>query len=228
MYPMSEAPDPSNMLTKTSLYEEIANQLRHMIFVGDLEDGSRVKEKALCNRFGISRTPLREALKVLASEGLITLLPNRGARISQVLPSDIDELFPVMAALEGLAGELAAKHMTDQELAEIRASHYQMALHHSRGERLEYFTLNQKIHECILRASKNSALLKVYTGLSDRVRRSRYIANISKKRWDEAMEEHEQILAALNNRDGEKLSILLKSHLLNKSKVIKATILDGK
>ena len=215
-------------LKKTSLHEEIASRLRQMIVAGDLEDGSRVSEKRLCDRFGISRTPLREALKVLANEGLITLLPNRGARISQLVPTDIDELFPVMAVLEGLAGELAVKNMTELQLAEIRAYHYQMALHHSRGERLEYFSLNQKIHECILRSSKNPTLLKVYNSLSGRIRRSRYMANISQNRWDEAMKEHEQILSALNRRDGEGLSTLLKSHLLNKSQAIKATILEDK
>jgi len=132
-----------NLLRKTTLHEEIANHLRQMIFSGELEDGVRVPEKVLCDRFGISRTPLREALKVLANEGLIILFPNRGARITRLLPSDVDEVFPVMAALEALAGELAVKNITNENMIEIRAHHYQMALHHAKEERLEYFALNQ-------------------------------------------------------------------------------------
>ena len=132
-----------SVFERQTLYVEIANHLRHMIFTGELLDGTRVPEKKLCERFNISRTPLREALKVLATEGLIQLLPNRGARISKLVPEDIDEAFPVMAALESLAGELAVKNISDSEIKEIRALHYQMAFHHSKGERHEYFLLNQ-------------------------------------------------------------------------------------
>ena len=130
---------------QTTLHEEVAAKLRELIFDGVLEVESRIPEKALCERFGISRTPLREALKVLAREGLISLLPNRGARVSKITPKDIDEVFPVMGALEAVAGEAACKNITEEGIAEIRALHYQMALHHTRGERLEYFQLNQKL-----------------------------------------------------------------------------------
>ena len=120
----------SENFERKTLYVEIVDRLRHMIFTGELLDGSRVPEKKLCERFNISRTPLREALKVLATEGLIELLPNRGARISRLVPEDIDEVFPVIAALDALAGELAVKHISDTEITEIKAMHYQMALHH--------------------------------------------------------------------------------------------------
>ena len=209
---------------KTTLHEDVADKLREMIFSGELKDETRVPEKILCERFGISRTPLREALKVLAHEGLISLLPNRGARVTKVTPQDIDEVFPVMGALEAVAGEAACLQISEEGIAEIRALHYQMALHHTRGERIEYFQVNQKIHEKILEAAKNPTLSQVYKGLSWRIRRARYMANISQQRWDQAMVEHERILEALATRDGARLGELLKTHLLNKKEAVKATI----
>ena len=212
---------------ETTLHEGVASKLRELIFDGVLEGESRIPEKVLCERFGISRTPLREALKVLAREGLICLLPNRGARVNKITPQDIDEVFPVMGALEAVAGEVSCQKISDEGIAEIRAFHYQMALHHTRGERLEYFQLNQLIHEKILEAAENPTLTQVYKGLSGRIRRARYIANIPQHRWDQAMHEHEKILEALVARDGKKLGDLLKSHLLNKSEVVKRTVRDN-
>ena len=212
---------------ETTLHEGVASKLRELIFDGVLEGESRIPEKVLCERFGISRTPLREALKVLAREGLICLLPNRGARVNKITPQDIDEVFPVMGALEAVAGEAACQKISEEGIAEIRAFHYQMALHHTRGERLEYFQLNQLIHEKILGAAENPTLTQVYKGLSARIRRARYIANIPQHRWDQAMHEHEIILEVLTARYGKKLGDLLKMHLLNKSEVVKATVCDN-
>jgi DNA-binding GntR family transcriptional regulator len=132
-----------------------------------------------------------------------------------------------MGALEAVAGEAACQKISEEGIAEIRAFHYQMALHHTRGERLEYFQLNQLIHEKILEAAENPTLTQVYKGLSGRIRRARYIANIPQHRWDQAMHEHENILEVLGARDGKKLGDLLKSHLLNKSEVIKRTVRDN-
>src|SRR5690606_33021775 len=121
--------------------------------------------------------PLREALKVLASEGLLDLLPNRGARVARLTPEAVDEMFPVMGALEALAGELACQRMTEADLFEIKALHYRMAMHHARGERAEYFALNQQIHERIMAAAGNGLLVGLYEGLAGRIRRARYAAN---------------------------------------------------
>ncbi len=209
------------------LHEEIAQRLRWLIFSGELIPEARVQEKDLCDRFNISRTPLREALKVLASEGLITLLPNRGARVTRLTSEDAEELFPVMGALEALSGELACASITDSQIAEIKAMHYQMALHHTRYERQEYFSINQKIHRKILETTGNTILASVYNSLAGRIRRVRYLANIDRARWDQAMVEHAQILAALEARDGVKLAGLLKSHLMRTLAAVKATIEVG-
>lgn len=212
------------ILRRSLLHEETVHRLRELIVAGDLKAGERVPERVLCERFGISRTPLREALKVLASEGLVELLPNRGARVAKLTIEDIDEMFPVMAALEALAGELACLRISDEGIAEIRALHYQMALHHTRRELDDYFRLNQKIHEKILEAAGNPTLSTLYRSLSGRIRRARYLANISRARWDKAMAEHELILDALTRRDGAALARILRQHLMNKCEALKESI----
>ncbi len=219
------ANDPgTEPIRRPSLHREVVDRIREMIFEGNLAVGERVPEKALCQRLAISRTPLREALKVLASEGLIELLPNRGARVARLTAEAVDEMFPVMGALESLAGELACARITDVEVDEVRALHYQMAIHHKRGELKEYFALNQRIHRKILEAAGNPTLGAIYGVLLGRIRMARYMANLLWERWDEAMAEHEQILDALAKRDGIRLSKVLRRHLENTCKTVKEVI----
>ncbi len=215
---------PTDRIHRQSLHDELVQRLRDLIVQGDLAAGERVAEKALCERFGVSRTPLREALKVLASEGLVVLAPNRGATIAVLTIDDIDEVFPVMAALEALAGKLACERITEDEIAEIRAMHYQMLLHHRRNELAPYFRLNQAIHDAILLAARNGTLATMNRSLTGRIRRARYMANMSQSRWDQAVAEHEEILAALSAREGEKLGRILRRHLENKAQVVKESL----
>ena len=209
------------------MHEERAERLRGLIFAGELKPEARVQEKDLCVRFETSRTPLREALKVLASEGLITLLPNRGARVTRLKSEDAEQLFPVMGVLEALSGELACASITDPEILEIKAMHYQMALHHTRRERKEYFKLNQEILRKIMEIASNAILAGVYDSLAGRIRRVRYLANANRTRWDKAMVEHTEILAALEARDGAKLAEILKMHLISTLAAVKAIIEVG-
>lgn len=211
-------------IARVTLHDELVARLRDLIIEGELAPGARVAERNLCERFGVSRTPLREALKVLASEGLLDLLPNRGAIVAHLTPADLDEMFPVMGALEALAGELACSRITDEQIAEIRALHYQMVLHYTRKELPQYFRLNQRIHELIMDAAGNATLTRMYLGLAGRIRRARYVANMSKARWDQAVEEHEAILLALSHRDAARLSRILKQHLQNKVETVKESL----
>ena len=110
-----------------ALHRVTAERLRAMIYSGELEPGTRVTEIALARRLGVSRTPLREAFRELTAEGLLEPMPRRGARIATLTAESIDELFPIMGALESLSGELACRHIYDAEIAEIRALHGQMA-----------------------------------------------------------------------------------------------------
>ncbi|MEE9317027.1 MAG: GntR family transcriptional regulator [Rhodospirillales bacterium] len=210
-----------------SLHDEVVNRIRDMIFAGEFIGGQRIPEKLLCQKLSISRTPLREALKVLASEGLLRLLPNRGARVVRLTGKDVDEMFPVMGALEALAGELSCQRITDDEIDEIRALHYQMAAHHKRREINEYFKLNQEIHGKILDATGNETLRGIYIALTGRIRLARFRANFSHERWDQAMAEHEEILEALATRDGPGLARILRTHLENTCESVKAVLAPG-
>ena len=203
---------------ESSLHDEILARLRDYIVEGNIPDGGRVPERQLCAMFGISRTPLREALKVLASEGLVDLLPNRGARVRQLSERELGELFDVMGGLEGLAGRLACENITDEEITEIERSHYEMYGFYLRRDMHGYFQVNQLIHQKIVEASRNAALLATYTNFAGRIRRIRYSANFARKRerWGEAMREHEMILDALRRRAGSELSDILFHHLRNK------------
>lgn len=219
---MNEPRPPA--IDRRPLHDEAVARLRDMIVQGELASGDRLNERVLCERFGISRTPLREALKVLASEGLVDLVPNRGALVSALTLRTVEELFGVMGALEALAGELACANASDAQVAEIRALHFQMLVHHARGELAEYFRYNQRIHEGIFEAAGNAVLIGVYRGLAGRLRRARYMANLSPERWDKAVAEHGEILDALTRRDGPRLRQLLQDHLLNKLEVVRAAI----
>ena len=215
--------------THASLHDELLANLRDYIVEGNLADGARVPERLLCERFGISRTPLREALKVLAAEGLIDLLPNRGARVRALDAEDLRELFDVMGGLEALAGRLACERISDTETAAIENVHHEMYRHYLRRDMHGYFQCNQAIHRMIVEAAGNTALSATYASFAGRIRRVRYSANLAtdRDRWGEAMREHETILDALRRRAGSELSDILFQHLRNKRKAAQAKVEDG-
>ena len=212
--------EPKPASTST-LHADLVGQIRKLVIEGDLEPGAKVPERILCERFGVSRTPLREALKTLASEGLLELLPRRGARVARLSEDGVDQMFPIMGALEALSGELACANLTTEQFAEIQALHYQMVLHYTRRELAPYFQVNQEIHEKILEAAANPLLLQMYQTLAGRIRRARYIANMSDERWSQAIAEHEKMLTALSERDGHALADVLRCHLRNKCETVK-------
>jgi DNA-binding GntR family transcriptional regulator len=187
-----------------------------LIVQGRLAPGARLNERLLTAQLGVSRTPLREAFKVLATEGLVELVPNRGAIVSQIDAERLSETLAVMGALEALAGELACRNATDAQLNEIRALHYEMLAYHARGDLAGYFKFNQAIHLKLVKYSGNTTLFNAYRQLNGNVRRARYMANLSKERWDAAVREHEEILAALGARDVKRIKALLTEHLAQK------------
>ena len=201
-----------------SLHVGLLIKVRDHIVEGHLADGARIPERALCTLFGVSRTPLRETLKVLAAEGLVELLPNRGARIRPLSETDVSELFDVVGGLEALAGRLACEQITDPELAAIERLHHAMYACYLKRDMHAYFGLNQEIHHRIVEASRNATLRTTYASVASRVRRVRYGANFARnrERWGEAMREHEAILDALHRRAGEELGDVLFRHLRNK------------
>ena len=203
------------------LHQALLDGIRTLIDQGDLLPGARVPERALCERFKVSRTPLRECLKVLAAEGLVELLPHRGARVATLEDDHLVHLFEVIAALEAEGGRLAAARIDDAGLAEIQGLHWRMYAHFLRHELPDYFTCNQAIHDAILRAAGNPVLTSTYASLAGRITRARYLSNrFRPDRWQQAMDEHGQILEALLARDGARLGPLLATHLQNKRDII--------
>src|SRR3546814_22045 len=155
------------------LHSVVAERLRDLILDGDLEPGERLNERLLTERFGISRTPLREAIKMLSAQGLVKLLPNRGAVVTELTTDDAENMFQVMGVLEGLAGELACKRATDAEIAAVRGLHQRMEQFYADKDLPGYFELNQLIHEKIVEAARNQELQVMHSGLSVRIRRDR-------------------------------------------------------
>lgn len=203
-------------ISRRPLHAEAVERLRDLITQGKLAPGARLNERLLCERLGLSRTPLREAIKLLAAEGLVELLPNRGAVVSRIDPKALAETLEVMGALEGLAGELACRRATAARIAEIRTLHEKMLARHARGDLASYFRYNQAIHLEIVAASGNARLAATYRQLNANVQRARYMANLSGERWSQAVAEHEEILVALEARNAERLRCLLQDHLAHK------------
>jgi DNA-binding GntR family transcriptional regulator len=200
-----------------SLHDEVLVRLRDAIVEGRLGPGARVPERELCAEIGVSRTPLREALKVLAAEGLIELLPNRGARVRRFTEKDVRECFEVLAAVESAAGRLACARITDGEIAAIERLHYEMYACYLRRELPAYFRLNQAIHASIVDAAGNGTLKATHQSFTARMRQFRYSANsLGRNRWGEAMREHEGMLDALHRRATEELASILFGHLIRK------------
>ena len=215
------------IISRRSLHGELVELLYDMVLDGELRPGDKINEQALCARFGVSRTPLREALKVLASGGLVILAPNRGASVAQISREEIDHLFPIMGALEALAGELACARITDAEVARIRKTHEQMVRHYEKREPAPYLKLNRAIHEAIFAAAGNAELTQLYHTIMVRTHAVRFTAKKSPSRWGEAVEDHGQMMDALGKRDGKKLAVILKDHLRHKAAMVHESITEA-
>ena len=203
-------------ISRRPLHEEATDRLRDLIVQGRLAPGVRLNERLLTAQLGVSRTPLREAFKVLATEGLVELLPNRGAIVSEIDAARLAETLAVMGALEALAGEFACVNASDGQINEIRSLHQEMLANHARGDLAGYFKFNQAIHLKIVKYSGNTVLYNTYRQLNANVRRARYMANLSQDRWDAAVREHGEILEALDARDVVRIKALLADHLAHK------------
>jgi DNA-binding GntR family transcriptional regulator len=212
----------TDIIARRYLHDEAAQRLRELILAGELEPRSRINEMALCARFSISRTPLREAIKLLAAEGLLELLPNRGARVAAISDGEIDEIIEVVAALEGAAGELACHHITPQELTALTALTADMVEAWRQKDYPRYFLCNQEIHAGIMAAARNQSLETIYNSLSGRVQRARYSANKTPPQWQQAIKDHERMLELLAKRESAKLGQLLRDHLRSKKVIIAA------
>ena len=200
---------------KGHLHLGAAARLRTMIESGELPPGMRLREVQLCEQLGVSRTPLREALRTLAAEGLVNPLPNRSMVVAELKAEDIKYLYQVFGSIEGLAGELACARVTEAELAEMGRLLSLMVDLHEREERAEYMKVNRQIHRMVLDIAGNPVLLSVWQSLVPRVERARAISTLTRSRWTAALMEHSKMFAALAARDGPLLRRLSTEHFLN-------------
>lgn len=207
-------------IPRLALHEQAAHRLRQMLVENRIPPGAKLNERELADELKVSRTPLREAIKMLASEGLVELLPNRGAIAVELNETDVLNTFEVMAGLEAQSGELAAMRITDAELAEIKATHYEMLAAYTRHDLPGYYRLNSNIHSAINTAAKNPVLTATYNQVNARLQALRFRSNQDGAKWKAAVKEHEQMIGALSARDPVAMRAVLMSHLINKRDVV--------
>ncbi|MFC5386655.1 GntR family transcriptional regulator [Aquamicrobium segne] len=211
-------------IRRKTLHLEIVDRLRDMIVSGELGPGQKISEKELCARFDISRTPVREALKALAVEGMVELLPQRGARVMTITDEELDELFPIIACIEALAGELACEMMTPSQLEEIVAIHDSMVIAYNQAERFEYSRLNRAIHLSIFQSTNNASLLALYRNLELRIRNIRHTVRQKPEDWHQAIVDHKEMIEALTMRDKTRLASIMRRHVMNTADAVRRSI----
>ena len=214
-------------IPRLALHDQVALRLRTMLVEGRIAPGAKLNERVLSEELRVSRTPLREAIKLLATEGLVDLLPNRGAVAVMLSEADVVNTFEVLAGLEGMSGELAAQRATDAERTEIRAMHYEMLAAFSRRDLSSYYRLNAAIHNAMNAAAGNPVLAGTYARINARVQSLRFRSNQNETKWKRAMKDHEQMVAALDARDAPALRAVLMDHLNNKRDTVLALLRAG-
>lgn len=210
---MSEAAPDYPRITRRTLHDEVLERLRDMIIEGRLEPGQRINEGQVGALLGVSRTPLREAIKTLASEGLVEILPAKGAVVRRFSARDLYQVLEVLKSLEQLGGRIACAQAPDETIEAIHALHRRMLEFYAARERLEYFKLNQAIHSAIVAASGNQVLVEMHATLQSRIKRLRFIGNEGPEKWAGAVAEHEAMMAALSKRDADALSAAIGKHM---------------
>ncbi len=201
------------VIQKKTLHEEIANNLREMIMSGELREGDKIKENELCEMMGISKTPLREALRVLSAEGLIRLIPNRGSFVTTPTFEEIKEMFDVMVVLEGVCARTAAEKMSDRDFAKLEALHRKLEDNFRLKDQKEYIKQNNLYHAFVQELAGNNTLNQIVNGLRKKILLYRFQSLNLPGRFEHSIAEHRRLLAAFKARDAEKAELLMKSHL---------------
>jgi DNA-binding GntR family transcriptional regulator len=199
-------------LERMSLHDQLVAKVREMIVGGDLAAGAPLPERMLCETFGVSRTPLREAFKILAAEGLIELRPHRTPVVTPIDRDEIAHIFDVLVPLDSAAGFKAATLASADDIARLDAMHAELAQLHRDAERAAYFRLNQQIHAEIIRLAGNPVLFNMWSTLQRSVFRARAVANYDTRRWGESVREHEAFMALLRARDAAGFADALSAH----------------
>ncbi len=204
-----------------SLHDEVADRLRERIFDGELAPGGFLDEVALCESLKISRTPLREALKVLTAEGLVRHEPRRGCFVNQLTEADLDDIFPVIALLEGRCAFEAARNATDADMAALQALHEQLNSHAAAGRINDYYAANFAIHEAIILLANNRWLAQSIADLRKILKLARLQQLHAPGRLAQSLSEHMAVFAALKARDSEGAEAAMRTHLTRQRVVLR-------
>lgn len=204
-----------------SLHEQVAQQLRGLIFAGELSPGVFVDEVRLCEQLAISRTPLREALKVLSAEGFIRHEPRRGSFVNEVTEQDLDEIFPVIALLEGRCAFEAALQATDADIAALEGLHQRLSDSGAQGRIQDYYAANYAIHEAIIAIAGNKWLAQVISDLRKILKLARLQQLNAPGRLSQSLAEHMAIFAALKARDAEGADAAMRTHLTRQREALR-------
>lgn len=201
------------VIEKKTLHEEIANNLRELIISGELQEGDKIKEDELCSSMGISKTPLREALRVLSVEGLIKLVPNRGSFVSTPTFEEIREMFDVMSVLEGICARAAVKKMSAKDLAALEKLHDKLEKNFKRRAQREYIRINNQFHAFVQEMAGNRTLNQIVNGLRQKILLYRYQSLNLPERFEQSIQEHRDLIKAFRKKDSKKVETLMRRHL---------------
>ncbi|MBU3577676.1 GntR family transcriptional regulator [Polynucleobacter sp. UK-Kesae-W10] len=204
----------------TNLHEATFQKLRSLLVEGKIPPGSKLNERELAESLNVSRTPIREAIRRLAADGLVELIANRGAIALQLSLDDVVNTFDVIADLEGFSGELAAQNISDATLSELEALQYEMMASYARRDLSSYYQLNLRIHHLINQAANNPVLSRLFTQVNARIEALRFRSNQDGVKWEKAVEEHQEMLDALKARDSKRMRKIMIQHVMNKRDVV--------
>ncbi len=211
--PVSPPPMSALSLAPRALYEEVAELLRQRIFSRELDPGSWIDELKLAEEYGISRTPLREALKVLAAEGLVTMKVRRGAYVTEVSDKDLADVYHLLALLESDGAGVVAERASDEQLAELRALH--TGLEAAARHRERFFAINERFHTRLLEIADNRWRQQMVSDLRKVMKLNRHNSLLKTGRIAESLDEHRALMDALLARDAAQTRECMQRHFLN-------------
>lgn len=200
-------------IERKTLHDEVVERMRDLIIEGRLAALQRINETELCRSLGVSRTPVREAIKTLASEGLIELVRNKGAIVKRLGADEVEDMLEAVAVIERYAAEVGVVRANQAEIDEIVAMHKEMKAFYKAQDRLPYYKLNQAIHSAMVALTQNQTLMATHEVLQMRLRRIRYVGNEQPTSWSGAMREHDAMIKALKKRDAQGLREAVNTHL---------------
>ena len=207
--------DSGNRIARSALYEEVAERLRTRIFAHEMAPGTWIDEQAVASEFGISRTPMREALKVLASEGLVRLEPRRGCYVAELSEQDLDEIFPVMALLEGRVAFEAATRLTDADLGRLETLHASLEKYATANDADRFFEANQAFHSALQEIAGNRWLKQTIDDARKVIKLTRRDSLRLEGRLKQSLTEHRAILQALRDHNPDAAGRAMHDHLLS-------------